>query len=34
MKLQKDSEYELLQHDHVVDSVKNINEFTQKYIFL
>ena len=27
MRLRRDSEYELLQHDHVVD---NVNEFTEK----
>ena len=30
MRLREDSEYELLQHDHVVDSLKSINEFTEK----
>ena len=30
MRLREDSEYELLQCDHVVDSLKNINEFTEK----
>ena len=30
MRLRDDSEYELLQHDHVIDSLKNINDFTEK----
>ena len=30
MRLREDSEYELLQRDHVVNSLKNINEFTEK----
>ena len=30
MRLRKDSEYELLQSDQVVDSLKIINEFTEK----
>ena len=30
MRLREDSEYELLQHDHVIDSLKNINDFTEK----
>ena len=30
MRLREDSENELLQRDHVVDSLKNINEFTEK----
>ena len=30
MRLWEDSEYELLQCDHVVDTLKNINEFTEK----
>ena len=30
MRLREDSEYELLQRGHVVDSLKNINEFTGK----
>ena len=30
MRLRVDSEHELLQTDNVVDSLKNINEFTDK----
>ena len=30
MRLGEDSEYELLQRNHVVNSLKNINEFTEK----
>ena len=33
MRLREDSEYELLQHDHMIDSLKNINEFTEKTLF-
>ena len=30
MRLQEDCEYKLSQRDHVLNSLKNINEFTEK----